>query len=45
MLSAVKKLALSCAKLETKLSSELENHFDLKAATALGRKLGITQLF
>lgn len=44
MLSAVKKLGLSYAKLETKLSSELENRFDLKAVTAV-RKLGITQLF
>lgn len=45
MLSAVKKLGLSYAKLETKLSSELQNHFDLKAVTALVRKLGITQFF
>lgn len=35
MLSTVKKLGLSYAKLETELSSELENHFDLKAVTAL----------
>lgn len=46
MLSAVKKLvSLSYAKPETKLASELENHFHLKAVTALVRKLGITQLF
>lgn len=45
MLSAVKKLSLSYAKLETKLSSELENPFDLKAVIALVRKLGITQVF
>lgn len=44
MPSAVKKVVLSYAKLETELSSELENHFDLKAVTALVRKLGITQL-
>lgn len=46
MLSAVKKLvSLNYAKLETMLSSELENHFHLKAVTALVRKLEITQLF
>lgn len=46
MLSAVKKLvSLSYAKLETSLALDLENHFDLKAVTALVRKLGITQLF
>lgn len=42
MLSTVKKLGLSYAKLETKLSSELESNFELKAVTALVRKLGIT---
>lgn len=45
MLSAGKKISLSYAKPETKLTSELENHFDLKAVTALVRRLGITQLF
>lgn len=40
MLSAVKKLGLSYAKLETKLSLELENRFDLKAIAALVKELG-----
>lgn len=35
------KLGLSYAKLETKLSSGQENHFDLKAVTASVKNLGI----
>lgn len=41
MLSAMQKLGLSYAKLETKFSSEQKNHFDLKAVTAFLKNSGI----